>query len=301
MKQSRFSFGRFLWLGLAAIGLPYISMLIWPVHVEGSWMPETEYKKTILLDRGSERMAVDLEEYVIGVAAAWVLPESEPEAVKAQVILARTALYRQMNGAESIPEAALDLDYLGKEELSQHVYQQLQNAAAETTGQTITWNGEYIAPWFHYLSTGQTREGEEGYLGSVRAEEAMESEEITSQYFFTREELARRLNAMTPSPRLTANRVWESIQIVKRETAGYVDTIMVGEQFYSGETVQWALSLPSPAFHFEEAENGICATVTGIGHGYGLEQYGANEKAKAGWTAEEILQYYYKNIVISTE
>ena len=41
--------------------------------------------------------------------------------------------------------------------------------------------------------------------------------------------------------------------------------------------------------------------VKGIGHGYGFDQYGAGLKAKEGWTAEKILEFYYKNIVVVFE
>ena len=58
---------------------------------------------------------------------------------------------------------------------------------------------------------------------------------------------------------------------------------------------------PSPAYSFEEAEGNIRCTVKGIGHGYGFDQYGAGLKAKEGWTAEKILEFYYKNIVVVFE
>ena len=46
------------------------------------------------------------------------IPDGYPkEAVKAQAILARTALYREMDGADSIEESALDMDYLEPEQI----------------------------------------------------------------------------------------------------------------------------------------------------------------------------------------
>ena len=51
----------------------------------------------------------------------------------------------------------------------------------------------------------------------------------------------------------------------------------------------------------ESYEDGIRAVAKGIGHGYGLSQATANEKAKAGWKAEEILGYFYKNITFISE
>ena len=70
---------------------------------------------------------------------------------------------------------------------------------------------------------------------------------------------------------------------------------------YTGEEVQYTLGLMSPGFTLESYEGNIRAVCQGIGHGYGLSQYGAKTKAAEGWKAEDILAYFYKNIVIISE
>lgn len=307
MKQSRF----FISACLAAVLIPYITTLAWTGCAEGSLKREGYTGRTVILDRDGGTVSMELEEYLVGVTAVQVPPEYEPEALKAQAILARTAVRRQMDGADAIRESALDMDYLGLGQMESlwgsenylEYYDKIRAAVADTAGCAVTWNGDYIEPLFHRLSAGKTRDGGETapYLASVEAPEAVNGENYLSVYTFSREELARLLNRMTESPGVTAENVLESIQIVKRDSAGYVETIMVGNHTYSGDAVRWALSLPSTAFSFEASESGVRCAVKGNGHGYGLEQYGANEKAKAGWTAEEILNYYYKNIVIVTE
>ena len=74
--------------------------------------------------------------------------------------------------------------------------------------------------------------------------------------------------------------------------------IQIGTHIYSGEEIRQALSLPSPSFTMEEREGKIRIICKGIGHGYGLSQYGADAMAREGKGAEEILKYYYQNIVI---
>ena len=49
----------------------------------------------------------------------------------------------------------------------------------------------------------------------------------------------------------------------------------------------------------EKKDNIVYITTRGYGHGVGLSQYGANEMAKLGYTYEEILKYYYKDIEIN--
>ena len=57
--------------------------------------------------------------------------------------------------------------------------------------------------------------------------------------------------------------------------------------------VHWQGNLPSPFFVLEETEGGLCILGGGYGHGVGMSQAGANQKAKTGATFEEILAYYY--------
>lgn len=47
-----------------------------------------------------------------------------------------------------------------------------------------------------------------------------------------------------------------------------------------------------------EGDN-IKFSVTGYGHGVGLSQCGADALAKQGYTAQEIVKYYFKDVEIS--
>ena len=121
---------------LAAFLIPYITTLAVSGRVQGadggkiggnsdrtSGGGSQTDDRQILLDRedvgrnNGTGYAVPLEEYLIGLTAVQI-PDGYPkEAVKAQAILARTALYREMDGADSIEESALDMDYLEPEQI----------------------------------------------------------------------------------------------------------------------------------------------------------------------------------------
>ncbi|MBQ6834125.1 MAG: S-layer homology domain-containing protein, partial [Lachnospiraceae bacterium] len=88
------------------------------------------------------------------------------------------------------------------------------------------------------------------------------------------------------------------IQIVERDSAGYVIRVQVGQKTYTGEEVQYALGLPSSCYTFEEVNGKIQAVCKGVGHGYGFAQFGANEMAKEGKTYRELLNYYFQNVEI---
>lgn len=288
---------------MIALLLPYIITLAWTGRVEGS-------------EKGTE-------EYLIGVIAAQIDTGYEKETLKAQAIIARTYLYGQVEkssdqstdgqsvGHERIEKAALNVKRLeigemekvwGKEKAPSY-YQKISDAVQETKGMVIQYDGDYIEPLFHKVSAGTTRAGDEAhpYLCRVETPEDVEAENYISMIRFSKADFARRLNQIKDSPELAPKEAFTSIQIVKKDDAGYVDTIQVGSKSYSGEDIAYALGLPSSAFSFEDYDGDIRCTVRGIGHGYGFDQYDANLKAKAGWKAEELLKKYYKNIVVISE
>lgn len=52
-------------------------------------------------------------------------------------------------------------------------------------------------------------------------------------------------------------------------------------------------SLPSAYFYVEEAKDGFVIHGGGFGHGVGMSQNGANNMAKLGYTARDIIEHYY--------
>ena len=55
----------------------------------------------------------------------------------------------------------------------------------------------------------------------------------------------------------------------------------------------------SACFYISEIDCRVRIVTKGLGHGYGLSIYGANEMAKEGKTYQEILSYYYSGIEIT--
>ena len=200
---------------LAAFLIPYIATLAVSGRVQGAdggksggnsdgtsgWGSQTDGRQ-ILLDRedggynNGTGHAVPLEEYLIGLTAVQI-PDGYPkEAVKAQAILAR------MDGADSIEESALDMDYLEPEQIESRFeaagmpeyYQTICEAVQESAGQVAIWDGDYIEPLFHAVSAGRTREGDEAhpYLASVAAKEDEGAGGYLTRQGMTREELKRK-------------------------------------------------------------------------------------------------------------
>lgn len=294
-----------------ALMIPYIVTLAWTGRVEGSIQKTDGISKKILLDRGAVPSVIDVEEYLIGMVALQIPAYWEPETLKAQAMIARTYLYKQMGDAEKIPESELKFNYLeesgleeiwGKDKFLEY-YKNIRDAVEETRGQVIKYEENLIDPLFHQVSAGKTRSGDEmhPYIKATDGHLDMEAENYMSLKTFTKEEFAAALNAMEDSPNILPEQALESIQIVEKDETGYVTTLQVGMKSYSGEEVAYVLGLKSCAFSFEDYEGSIRCTTKGIGHGYGFDQYGANLKAKEGWRADELLNFYYKNIVVISE
>lgn len=293
---------------LLAVCIPYIVTLAWTGRVEGNISEKQEVKRTVILDKGNVPSAMDLEEYLIGVVAMQIPASFEMETLKAQAVIARTYLCGQMGREAEIKESSLNLGYLEENQMEEmwgensflEYYKKIRDAVQDTRGQVITYEGAYIDPLFHRISAGKTRVGDalHPYLQPVDGSINIEAENYLSIVTYSRSDLAALLNTMKDPPGVTADQVLESIQIVEKDEAGYVNTVQVGTKSYSGEDISYILGLKSSAFSFEAYEDSVRCSVKGIGHGYGFDQYGADQRAKEGWKAEELLKFYYKDIVI---
>ena len=283
--------------------------------------PKEDSKYRIFLDRGQEGVWLDLEEYLPSVLAVEIPAQYEPEALKAQAVIARTYIRKQMKetkaGILEIQESALDMDYPQLDQLRQKwgteefpaLYEKLEIAVKDTKGMVMTYEGDYIDPMFCRTSAGMTRRGDENhpYLEPVECPGDPQAPGFTQILAWDAREFAQLVNQIPPgageaeTAAILPEQIPESIQIVEREEGGYVRQISIGGRLLSGEAVRYGLGLNSCAFELEGQGDGVRARALGSGHGYGLSQTEANRKAKEGWTAEEILKHFYKNIELVAE
>lgn len=295
-----------------ALLIPYVTTLAWTGTIKGEEVERSEPSgKRVILDRGGGRSVMDGEEYLVGILAKQINPEYEEETLKAQSIIARTYLWKQLGEETQIQESALDIDYLeanqmekiwGREKSIEY-YKKIEQAVKATKGVTLKYEDTYIDPLFHQVSAGKTRSGDElhPYLKSVSCAGDLEAESYLSMFTWTREEFSRMISQIPDGAPVAADQVPESIQLIERDEAGYVAKIQIGTKAYTGEEVRFALGMPSACFSFEEYEGNIRGICKGIGHGYGFDQFGADQKAKEGWTAKEILEYFYDGAVAAGE
>lgn len=235
---------------------------------------DTDY---ITVKTNSGTLEMDLEEYVIGVTAAQIPTGYNLEAVKAQMVIARTNLCRQIQSEGKVDREA----YLTMTELERTgAAEKFLRAQRETQGKVLVWEDKPVLASFHALSAGNTRDA-----GEV----------------FQSEDYPYLVSKVCPSDERAADAecviqiddTWAQMEVVQRDSAGYVLQISLQDETMSGEEFRNLLGLPSANFEVSTGQEGTFLTVHGIGHGLGMSQYTAQQMALSGKNYKEILGYFY--------
>ena len=323
---------RFLTVLMIMVMIPYVTTMAWTGRIGGGDFTGFEElagaggegsqggslgtdgngvagRRYVAVEREGKVSRVPAEDFLVHVLAAQIPADFGPETLKAQAVIARTYIYREMNGAEEIPEEALDMDALSgaqMEELWGGTYQEDYSRireAVSASGLYLAYEGEPAEVFFCRAASGATRPGgqEHPCLRQAESPGDLLADGYLSIAVFTPEDLARRVSAIPGAVSPDADRLLEEIQVAERDGAGYVVQIQIGPKTYSGEEVQYALGLSSPCFYFDELQGKVRVTCKGIGHGYGFSQAGASALEKEGLGFEALLDHYFQNVEILKE
>lgn len=243
-----------------------------------------------------------LEEYLVGlinceISSAWPI-----EAVKAQAIIARTyALNRKMSRMASpyhLESSVMDQVYEGC--LIED--SRARRAVFETEGEVLTFGGGIIQAFYHSSCGGRTEASENiwgaslPYLRGVDCQYCLTSPAATTwEYSLPLKEIEERLRAaghkvsglydMKPGAVNSRGRL-KQIALFASKGSGTIS----GEQFR--KAVGYGV-IKSTRFTLKNSNNEISFSGSGNGHGVGLCQWGAKQRALDGFRCEEILSYYY--------
>lgn len=248
------------------------------------------------------------EAQVTARLAVQIPADYEMECLKAQAVIVRTNLYREVeekNAAEEGWDEAQMREVWGDD--YRRNLEKLQEAVEETEGEILTWEGEPIQAAFHVASSGKTRNaaevpGQEAYtyLQGTDSEEDIRRPGFLYIGYMEKAEFAAALQQLFPNETMDAGTLPGALQIVERDSAGYVTRVQYGTTIANGEAVRAALGLNSACFYLSELEGKIRIVTKGIGHGLGFSQYGAEQMAKRGSSYRELLHYYYRDVKIET-
>lgn len=217
-----------------------------------------------------------LKAHCISVLAKEVSSDYEDEMIKAQALLVRTTVYKQV---EEFGKTIMEQENFGDiSDIDAAWYRKLKQIWDETENEVIMYQEKLALVPFHQVSNGKTRNGKE----------ALGSEDYP--YLQIRE---------CPKD-VAANNQMESkfievkgAKVASTDTAGYALTVTVGEETMTGENFRDKYALASSCFELQEFEANTRVITKGVGHGLGLSQYTANEMAKEGQGYKEILQYFF--------
>lgn len=290
------------------LAAPYIITLLFQGSQTSTGTEEAGsiLEEKLLPHEKTVRQGMDEEEYLAGIVAEEISLDYQPEAVKAQTVIARTALMRALDYGGEMPASMSREEMLslwGQDGFEKN-YRVLEDAIAATEGEILIWEEEPIQAAFHAVSAGKTRDAgealgtEQPYLSSVDSSMDIPSHDYLKVVFLNKKDLTDKLNQACPDANLTEEGIADMITVTKRDSSEYALEVAVGDQTMTGEEFRRCLDLNSACFSIKEVEGEIRIVTKGLGHGLGLSQYGANEMAKAGRSYKEILQYYYKDVTI---
>lgn len=212
----------------------------------------------------------------------------EPETVKAQAVIARSNLYRQIKEkglfyvlgetGEKLEHSFVPF-YVS---LFMKDWEQYEEAVSETEGIVLTYENELRLVPYHEISSGTTRDGEEvlhseeySYLKSVDSSMDKSAPDYLSSSYVAARQMPKRL------------------VIKNRDGAGYITRLTADGAPLEGEAFRLGMNLASSNFKVQKIGDQYRFLCKGKGHGLGFSQYGGNAMAESGETYEEILEAYF--------
>ena len=252
---------------------------------------------------------IELDEYLTCVVLGEMPVEFEPEALKAQAVVARTYALRSYESGTKHPggavctESACCQGYRSREDHlaqggTEDGYRKIHAAVTATAGEVLVYEGRLIEATYFSSSGGRTEDAmavwgsDVPYLQATDSPESDYSEKTVATVTFTAGEFSAALGqTLTGSPA-----TW--FGAITYTDGGGVETMVIGGTTYKGTTLRQKLGLRSTAFTMTAVGDHITITTRGYGHRVGMSQYGAEAMAVQGSTYTQILAHYYKGTLL---
>lgn len=252
---------------------------------------------------------LDINDYLTCVVLREMPASFEPEALKAQAVVARTyALRRQASGGKHDDAAVCtnsdccqgyyDLnDYLNNGGTKENI-DKIRNAVELTDNLVLVYNGELIDATYYACSGGMTEDAKAVWGVDVPYLQSTVSpgEEKAAHYVDT---VTFRAADFMQKLKLSANKQLQ-IGKITYTSGGGVDKINICGEEFKGTELRRKLGLRSTAFVISVVGNTVTVTTKGYGHRVGMSQYGADAMAVNGSAFPDILAHYYRGTQLVT-
>ena len=248
-----------------------------------------------------------LEEYLVGlinceISSAWPM-----EAIKSQAVIARSyAVYQKQarRGAlYQLESSVMDQVYDGSDAEDSRAARGVQ----ETEGEVLTFDDKVIQAFYHSNCAGHTESSKNvwglaiPYLRGVPCQYCQDANPVKWEQTISLKKAEAALRAAGfPVSGL------RDLQVQGRNESGRVQEVSAG-------AARGRVAVPAVAFrkslgygvikstNFEIRMSGDDALISGSGsgHGVGLCQWGAKQRALDGFRYQEILSYYYPGVKLA--
>jgi stage II sporulation protein D (peptidoglycan lytic transglycosylase) len=265
-----------------------------------------DYPGLVEVSRAGEGLLVvnqlPLEEYLVGTVQAEAGAHAPLPMLEAQAIVARTyAVYHwRLNAAKPyhIGASTAHQQYFGRVSAQSPV----RHAVRETEGRVLLWAGELFPAFYHTDSGGHTEDPREVFATSkmpalkpVRVEFDSDSPHHLWQLAVPLSDLA----TMLAKGGVTVGRI-VGVEVLERSVSLRVARIAVrgtqGSAVLRGNEFRRLVgydTLKSTLFAVAVDADRVRFAGRGYGHGVGMDQSSARTMAQLGYSADQILAYYY--------
>lgn len=261
-----------------------------------------------------ETMTLSMDAYLQGVLRGEMQGDYPMEALKAQAVAARTYVYYLKNagcthpgGAPVCTDSNCCQAWVPVED--NWIYgPRVAEAVRGTEGIVVTYDGAPIKAMYFSSSGGHTEDYAAvwndlsyGYLQGVPSlnEQAYAFTDDVFMQEFSGWTILTQLRSLGYSISCDSAQLLENITNVRRSETGRVLSLQIDGVTIPGTEFRKCLGLRSTHFYLQKMSGGNIGIVTlGFGHGVGLSQCGSAALAEAGYTYQEILQYYYTGVAV---
>ena len=248
-----------------------------------------------------------LEEYLIGLINCEISSAWPVEAVKAQAVIARSYAMYQKQARRGAPyqleSSVMDQVYEGCDVEDSRAARGVQ----ETAGEVLTWEGKTIQAFYHSSCAGHTENSERvwglsiPYLRGVPCQYCQQGNPVKWEQNMALKKVEGALRgAGYPVAGL------RDLKVQGRNESGRVQDVAVfcakGRVLVPGVAFRKALGygvVKSTNFELRVSGDDCLITGVGSGHGVGLCQWGAKQRAADGFSYREILSYYYPGVTLT--
>jgi len=244
---------------------------------------------------------VKLNNYLLNVIIKEMPNVMEIEALKAQAVISRSYVFRQLENNKKINEFNELLIYKNKEDLKRillgdfdHYMSLVKSAIIETNNEVIKYNDSIIDCYTHYCNDGKTEDSKNILKNNIDYLVSVYSPEKDNGLLRYRRIGNKHLSIILGIDIDKNTRV----SIIERTSGDNIKSIMFNDKVYDGFELAKKLSLISYNYFIIIEDNYTWFVTKGCGINLGLSKMGAIELAKKGYNYKQILTHYFQNTVV---